>query len=160
MKMLKSFSSIIVGSLFLTGCTALNQTSSAINDANSGVVAAMLLPYQKLDSQWRGKPLIDFQNRFGAPRGKDKDGNSVWARAIIAHIPGQHVERMHYLPNMTITRHEFVPAHDAQRNCEIAVKVQTKRIVSITTRRDIGIPTDNYRLFSGMESTCQRIFGL
>ncbi|MGC4392180.1 hypothetical protein [Agrobacterium sp. M50-1] len=160
MKMLKSFSSIIVGSLFLTGCTALNQTSSAINDANSGVVAAMLSPYRKLDSQWRGKTLADFQSRFGAPTGQDKEGNRVWFRTIVAHIPGQYVETADYMQNMTIRRREFISAHDAQKSCEIAVTVKAGRIVAINARRDIGIPTDSYRLSSGMESTCQRIFGL
>ncbi len=61
---------------------------------------------------------------------------------------------------MTIRRREFVPAHDAQKSCEIAVTVKAGRIAAINARRDIGIPTDSYRLSSGMESTCQRIFGL
>lgn len=160
MKMLKPFSSIIVGSLFLTGCTALNKTSSAINDANSGVATAMLSPYRKLDSQWRGRTLADFRSRFGAPTGEEKDGHRVWSRTIVAHIPGQYVETADYMLNMTIRRREFVPAHDAQKSCEIAVKVQAGRITAIHVRRDIGIPTDGNRLFSGMESTCQRIFGL
>lgn len=158
--MSESFSTIIVGSLFLTGCTALNQTSSAINDANSGVVTAMLSPYRKLDSQWRGKTLADFQSRFGAPTGKDQEGNRVWSRNIVAHIPGQYVETADYMPHMTIRRREFVPAHDAEKSCEIAVKVQAGRITAINARRDIGIPTDGNRMFSGMVSTCQRIFGL
>lgn len=158
--MSKSFSTIIVGSLFLGGCTALNTTSSAVNGVNDGFVTTMLSPYHQLDSQWRGRTLADFQSRFGAPTDEEKDGHRVWSRTIVAHIPGQYVETADYMPNMTIRRREFVPAHDAQKSCEIAVKVQAGRITAIHVRRDIGIPTDGNRLFSGMESTCQRIFGL
>lgn len=160
MTMSKSFSTIIVGSLFLCGCTALNTTSSAINGVNDGFVTTMLSPYRKLDEQWRGKPLADFQSRFGASTGEDKEGNRLWSRTIIAHIPGQYVETADYMQNMTIRRREFVPAHEAQKSCEIAVKVKAGRIAAISARRDIGIPTDSYPLSSGMESTCQRIFGL
>lgn len=138
----------------------MNTTSSAVNGVNDGFVTTMLSPYRKLDEQWQGKPLADFQSRFGAPTGEDKEGNRVWSRTTVAHIPGQYIETADYMANMTIRRREFVSAHEAQKSCEIAVKVKAGRIAAINARRDIGIPTDSYRLSSGMESTCQRIFGL
>ncbi|MFK0206709.1 hypothetical protein [Agrobacterium sp. NPDC090283] len=113
----------------------MNTTSSAINGVNDGFVTTMLSPYRKLDEQWRGKPLADFQSRFGASTGEDKEGNRLWSRTIVAHIPGQYVETADYMQNMTIRRREFVPAHEAQKSCEIAVKVKAGRIAAISAAR-------------------------
>jgi hypothetical protein len=47
----------------------------------------------------------------------------------------------------------------AERNVTL-LSAQDKSNYEYIHEEMFGIPTDNYRLFSGMESTCQRIFGL
>lgn len=151
---------LFIGFILLLG--ACNSTTSLTSMAHATVnviEVTRLSLYRKIEEQWKGKLLSDFQIRYGAPTSQSDDGNPIWEKTITAHIAA-HDESSYTGGRFGVTHIWFVPAHDAPRNCSVKLYVQDKSISRLETIEDSAIILDNAPFVHGQESTCQRIFGL
>ncbi|WP_139234042.1 hypothetical protein [Methylobacterium pseudosasicola] len=143
----------------MTACNSTNSIHSMAAAAVNIIEVTRLSPYRKIEYQWRGKSIVEFQNRYGPPTSQSEDGDPIWRKTITAHIAG-HDESSYTGPaGFRVTNIWFVPAHDAQVNCSVKIKIQENSISLLETTEDFAIMLDNAPFIHGQESACQRIFG-
>jgi hypothetical protein len=159
----KQLTIITAAALLLSGCQAMKSIENGTQKLATGLSVALASPYNKLNNQWRGKPLSKFEEKFGttAERSTSGDGTvSTWKRTIVARIGGSWQEDYTYLPNMTITRRSYIPEHDGPVSCSVALTAKNGTIAQVKTLQDAIVPVAGRQIFPPDTSACQIVFGL
>jgi uncharacterized protein YceK len=163
MKLMKKLVIVTALPVLLSSCGAVKGLEAGAEKLAHGLGVAMASPYNKLGSQWCGKPLSKFQDKFGAATSRSGSGEDIlltWQRSRVVHMPGRWRSEQTFLPNMTITRRYFVPEHDGDVSCTVALTEKGGTISQVKTLSDELVPIDGKGLFPGNTSACQIVFGL
>ena len=138
---------IVAASTQLSACAAASSVKTGIDRAIS---TSFALPYNKLNDQWRGKPVAEFRRRFGPPVKTTeslKGDLLIWQHERMGRAPGHWAQ----YPTRGVTMTYYVPEHDEVRRCVIAASTEKNVISRIKTLEDSMAP--------GANSICQSAFG-
>jgi hypothetical protein len=163
MKFTKRLLIIAALPLFLSGCGgAVKGLQAGVAKLGEGIRIAGAAPYNKVGSQWRGKPITQFQDKFGAPTNRSNSGEATvltWQRSRMVRIPARTYEDESIVGNVIITKRRYVPEHDSEIPCTVALTVKGGVIAQVKTLDDGTVPVGEDGLFSANTSACQIVFG-
>ena len=150
MKILTIFASF---ALLLSGCAQVQQ---GVQKVANGVGVALAAPFNHLNTQWRGKPLSIFEEKFGPATERNAASETLtltWERTITTRIGGSwHEDAVAYSPTVTIRKRYYVPEHDDQVSCRVALVVKSGQIEQVKTLSDYTVPVPKKMLDT---SVCQ-----
>jgi hypothetical protein len=156
MKTTKSLLLIAVLPLFLSGC------GGAAKGLGDNLRIALVAPYNKVGSQWRGKQISKFQDKFGPPTSRSNSGDATvltWQRSRMVRVPARTYEDESFQGNWTIRKRRYVPEHDQDVSCTLALTAKGGAIAEVKTLDDWGVPVGEDGLFPATTSACQIVFG-
>ncbi|WFU06283.1 hypothetical protein QA648_24530 (plasmid) [Rhizobium sp. CB3171] len=163
MKLTKGLLIIAILPLFLSGCGgAVKGLQGGVAKLGEGIRIAAAAPYNKVGNEWRGKPISKFQEKFGAPTNRSNAGEATvltWQRSRVVRIPARTYIEQTVTLNMVITKHRYVPEHDDDVSCTLALTAKDGAVAQVKTLDDVPVPVGEDGLFPASTSACQIVFG-
>ncbi|MDR6669027.1 hypothetical protein [Rhizobium sp. 1399] len=163
MRLLKKLVVVTALPMLLCGCGAAKSLQAGAAKLSDDLGTALTAPYTKIDSQWRGKPIAKFEDKFGAPTDRSVAGGApvlTWQRSRMVRIPARTYDQTEYIGNMVLTKRIFSPEHDQEVSCTVAVTAKSGIITRVKPLSDRVVPVGEDGFFPSNTSTCQIIFGL
>ncbi|MBB3457326.1 hypothetical protein FHT86_005644 [Rhizobium sp. BK313] len=149
--------------LILSGCGgAVKGLQAGVAKLGEGIRIAAAAPYNKVGSQWRGKPISKFQDKFGAPTNRSNSGDAAvltWQRSRVVRIPARTYVDESIEGNWIIRKRRYVPEHDEDVSCTLALTAKGGAIAQVKTLDDVPVPVGEDGLFPASTSACQIVFG-